>query len=62
MLTDDSRSFNHVRCTGQLEGKPDAALAEFLSEQRLIKDALELRELKTVIDATMRRQLAVASA
>lgn len=36
------------------EGKPDAALAEFLSEQRLIKDALELKELKTVIDATLR--------
>jgi Xaa-Pro aminopeptidase len=36
------------------EGKPDAELATALSEQRLVKDPLELKELKKVIDATKR--------
>jgi Xaa-Pro aminopeptidase len=34
--------------------KPDAALAEALSEARLIKDEAEIRELQTAIDATRR--------
>ncbi|MEW5741750.1 MAG: aminopeptidase P family protein [Myxococcota bacterium] len=36
------------------EGKPDAALAEALSELRLIKDELEIAELKKVIASTKR--------
>ncbi|MDP1918002.1 MAG: aminopeptidase P family protein [Myxococcales bacterium] len=36
------------------EGKPDDELATALSEQRLLKDPLEIRELKKVIDATQR--------
>ncbi len=36
------------------EGKPDAELATALSEQRLVKDNLEIKELKKVIDATKR--------
>ncbi|MBL8922341.1 MAG: aminopeptidase P family protein [Myxococcaceae bacterium] len=36
------------------EGKPDDELATFLSEHRLVKDALEIKELKKVIDATKR--------
>jgi Xaa-Pro aminopeptidase len=36
------------------DGKPDAELATFLSEHRLVKDALEVKELQTVIDATQR--------
>ncbi len=36
------------------EGKPDDELATTLSEQRLVKDNLEIKELKKVIDATKR--------
>lgn len=36
------------------EGRPDAELATALAEQRLLKDALEVRELKKVIGATRR--------
>lgn len=36
------------------EGKPDDELATALSEQRLVKDNLEIKELKKVIDATKR--------
>lgn len=36
------------------EGKPDDELATALSEQRLVKDPLEIKELKKVIDATKR--------
>lgn len=36
------------------EGKPDDELATALSEQRLVKDTREIKELKKVIDATKR--------
>ncbi|MDX2014734.1 MAG: aminopeptidase P family protein [Myxococcaceae bacterium] len=36
------------------EGKPDAELGTFLSEHRLVKDSLEVKELRKVIDATQR--------
>lgn len=36
------------------DGKPDAALATALSEQRLLKDRLEVLELKKVVAATRR--------
>jgi Xaa-Pro aminopeptidase len=36
------------------EGKPDDELATALSEQRLLKDLLEVRELRKVIDSTRR--------
>lgn len=36
------------------EGKPDDELATALSERRLVKDNLEIKELKKVIDATKR--------
>lgn len=40
--------------TATREGERDRGLAEALSEMRLIKDALEIRELTAVVDSTQR--------
>lgn len=43
-----------ARTAGSAAADADAALAEFASEQRLVKDAYEIAELRAAIDATAR--------